>query len=96
MTMDGQADINYAARDALAGLAIGDLEVLEDLEGMQKFEEQQRRLNTRTFALVKSAALVALDAPPASYLWPVADAPGCQRHAARPHRRAPHSRRTAS
>ena len=29
---------------------------------------------TRTFALVKIAALIALDAPPASYAWQVANA----------------------
>ena len=31
-------------------------------------------LDARTFSLVKIAALIALDAPPASYLWQVANA----------------------
>ena len=31
-------------------------------------------LDPRSFALVKIAALIALDAPPASYLWQVANA----------------------
>jgi alkylhydroperoxidase/carboxymuconolactone decarboxylase family protein YurZ len=31
-------------------------------------------LDARSFALVKIAALIALDAPPASYLWQVANA----------------------
>jgi len=38
--------------------------------------ELQRRsgLDARSFALVKVAALMALDAPPASYLWQVSTA----------------------
>jgi alkylhydroperoxidase/carboxymuconolactone decarboxylase family protein YurZ len=38
--------------------------------------ELQRRsgLDARSFALVKIAALMALDAPPASYLWQVGTA----------------------
>ena len=31
-------------------------------------------LDARSYALVKIAALIALDAPPASYLWQVANA----------------------
>jgi alkylhydroperoxidase/carboxymuconolactone decarboxylase family protein YurZ len=38
-------------------------------------EMQQRSgLDPRSFALVKIAALVAVDAPPASYLWQVGNA----------------------
>jgi len=36
--------------------------------------EGPERLDPRSYALVKLAALIALDAPPASYLWQVANA----------------------
>ena len=73
MTMP-KAEIDSATRDALAGLAVGDLEVLEDLLEIREAEQQKTGLDARTFALVKIAALVALDAPPASYLWQIANA----------------------
>jgi len=74
MTMPAKADIDNATRDALAGLTVGDLEVLEELLELREAEQQGTGLDARTFALVKVAALVALDAPPASYLWQVANA----------------------
>ena len=74
MTMPAKADIDNATRDALAGLTVGDLEVLEELLELREAEQQRTGLDARTFALVKVAALVALDAPPASYLWQVANA----------------------
>jgi 4-carboxymuconolactone decarboxylase len=74
MTTHAKADIDDATRDALAGLAVGDLEVLEELLELREAELQKTGLDARTFALVKIAALVALDAPPASYLWQVANA----------------------
>lgn len=74
MTMPAKAEIDSATRDALAGLAVGDLEVLEELLELREAEQQRTGLDARTFALVKIAALVALDAPPASYLWQVANA----------------------
>jgi 4-carboxymuconolactone decarboxylase len=74
MTMPAKADIDNATRDALAGLSVGDLEVLEELLELREAEQQKTGLDARTFALVKVAALVALDAPPASYLWQVANA----------------------
>ena len=59
---------------ALAGLALGDPELLG--EGLELRAEMQRKsgLDPRSFALVKIAALIALDAPPASYLWQVGNA----------------------
>jgi 4-carboxymuconolactone decarboxylase len=74
VTMDARGDIDSATRDALAGLAMGDLEVLEDLLEIREAEQRKTGLDARSFALVKIAALVALDAPPASYLWQVANA----------------------
>ena len=47
------------------------------LEGALELREAQLErtgLDARTFGLVKIAALIALDAPPASYAWQVANA----------------------
>ncbi len=74
MSLPAKADVNDATSDALASLALGDPELLG--EGLQLRQELQERsgLDPRVFALVKIAALVALDAPPASYLWQVGNA----------------------
>jgi 4-carboxymuconolactone decarboxylase len=74
MNMPAKADVDDATSEALAGLALGDPELL--LEGLEMRAEMQERsgLDPRSFALVKIAALIALDAPPASYLWQVANA----------------------
>ena len=74
MGMPAKADVDDATREALAGLALGDPELL--LEGLEMRAEMQQRsgLDARSFALVKIAALIALDAPPASYLWQVGNA----------------------
>jgi alkylhydroperoxidase/carboxymuconolactone decarboxylase family protein YurZ len=74
MNVPVRADIDDATRTALAELALGDPELLG--EGLEVRAEMQRRsgLDPRSFALVKIAALIALDAPPASYLWQVGNA----------------------
>ena len=74
MNMPAKADVDDVTRDALAGLALGDPELL--LEGLEMRAEMQERsgLDPRSFALVKVAALIAVDAPPASYLWQVSNA----------------------
>jgi 4-carboxymuconolactone decarboxylase len=74
MSMPAKADVDDATREALAGLALGDPELL--LEGLEMRAEMQEKsgLDPRSFALVKIAALIALDAPPASYLWQVGNA----------------------
>ena len=74
MNMPAQAEVDDTTRDALAGLALGDPELL--LEGLEMRAEMQERsgLDPRSFALVKVAALIAVDAPPASYLWQVSNA----------------------
>lgn len=72
MTVPTKAEVNDATRDSLFGLSAGDLDALE--EGLQLREEwrQGSGLDARTYGLCKIAALVALDAPPASYLFQVA------------------------
>src|SRR5262249_7397974 len=63
-------------RETLAGLALSDPELL--LAGLEARAEWQETsgLDGRTYSLVKIAALIALDAPPSSYLWQVANALG--------------------
>jgi 4-carboxymuconolactone decarboxylase len=74
MTVPTSVDVGDDTRDALAGLATSDQNLL--LEGLELRADWQQRsgLDPRTFSLVKIAALVALDAPPASYMWQVSNA----------------------
>jgi len=58
----------------LAGISAGDMTMLEQALGMREAARESTGLDARTFALVKIAALVALDAPPASYAWQVGNA----------------------
>jgi len=74
MSMPVNADVDDATRDALAGLALGDVGVLGEALELREAAQQRSGLDPRSFALVKIAALVALDAPPASYLWQVSNA----------------------
>jgi 4-carboxymuconolactone decarboxylase len=60
----------------LSGVATGDVTLLEEALGLREAQLERTGLDGRTFALVKIAALIALDAPPASYAWQVANALG--------------------
>ena len=74
MNMSAKADVDDATREALSGLATGDLDLVgEGLELRARWQETSG-LDDRSYALVKLAALIALDAPPASYLWQVGNA----------------------
>jgi len=54
-------------KDALMGLSAGDIDLLaEGLEYRERWRETSG-LDPRSFAIAKIAALIALDAPPASY-----------------------------
>jgi alkylhydroperoxidase/carboxymuconolactone decarboxylase family protein YurZ len=74
MTVPTHADVDEATRQTLSGLSAGDVDFIE--KGLQARERWQESsgLDPRSFSLVKIAALVALDAPPASYLWQIANA----------------------
>src|SRR5260370_42135898 len=74
MNAPTKVDVDEATRTALAELALGDPALLG--EALELRAELQRRsgLDPRSFALVKIAALMALDAPPASYMWQVGNA----------------------
>jgi alkylhydroperoxidase/carboxymuconolactone decarboxylase family protein YurZ len=60
--------------ETLSGISAGKVDVLEEAVGLREAGREASGLDPRTFALVKIAALIALDAPPASYAWQVANA----------------------
>lgn len=68
------AAVAQDTHDMLAGISAGDAQVLETAIGIREGQLEASGLEPSTFALVKIAALVALDAPPASYAWQVANA----------------------
>lgn len=74
MIMTNPASVDDVTKDALLGLSAGDVDLLA--EGLEYREEWRRKsgLDPRSYAMVKIAALVAMDAPPASYLWQVENA----------------------
>ena len=58
----------------LSGISAGNLEILEEAVGLRELNREISGLDGRTFALVKIASLIALDAPPASYAWQISNA----------------------
>jgi 4-carboxymuconolactone decarboxylase len=72
MTTPANVDVDEATRDSFASLSAGDLDALE--EGLRLREAWQERsgLDPRSYAMCKIAALIAVDAPPASYVFQVA------------------------
>jgi 4-carboxymuconolactone decarboxylase len=58
----------------LAGISAGDAQFIADAVGLREAAREVTGLDPATFALVKIAALIALDAPPASYAWQIANA----------------------
>ncbi len=74
MNMPSKVDVDEVTRGALASLALGDPDLLA--AGLEVRAEWKDRsgLDARSYALVKLAAIIALDAPPASYLWQVSNA----------------------
>ena len=67
-------EVEGSTRQALSGISAGKLETLEGALGLREEYREVTGLDERTCALVKIAALVALDAPPASYGWQIANA----------------------
>lgn len=76
MTVPVKADVDDATKDALLGMSRGDQRVLDEMLDLREAEQESSGLDARTFSLVKIAALIAVDAPPVSYLWQVANALG--------------------
>ncbi len=57
--------------DALIGIAQHDPNVLENILRARSENQEASGLDSRTYALVNIAALIAIDAAPASYVWQV-------------------------
>jgi alkylhydroperoxidase/carboxymuconolactone decarboxylase family protein YurZ len=74
MTVPTDANVDEATRQTLSGLSRGEVDLLEEGLKAREMWQQSSGLDPRSYSLVKIAALVALDAPPASYLWQVANA----------------------
>lgn len=68
------AVVGAETHQTLAGLSAGDADVLDRVVGLRELNREVTGLDSRTFALVKVASLIAMDAPPASYAWQVANA----------------------
>jgi alkylhydroperoxidase/carboxymuconolactone decarboxylase family protein YurZ len=74
MSMPTKVDVDDSTRELLTKLTLGDPDLLAaGLEVRAEWKERSG-LDARSYALVKLAAIMALDAPPASYLWQVANA----------------------
>jgi 4-carboxymuconolactone decarboxylase len=74
MAVPVHADVDMDTRDALSSLSTGDVDMIEEGLLIRERWREDCGLDPRSFALVKIAALIALDAPPASYLWQVSNA----------------------
>ena len=68
------ADVAAETHETFLAVSGGDLDVLENAIGLREANREVSGLDPRSFALVKIAVLIALDAPPASYTWQVANA----------------------
>ena len=71
MSVPTKPAVDDATADTLAALALGQTTMLEQADDLREQLRQGSGLDPRAFALVKIAALVAVDAPPASFLWQV-------------------------
>ena len=60
--------------EVLAALATGKLEALEGAVAVRDAEPSESDLDRRTVALIKLAAMIAVDAPPVSFAWQVENA----------------------
>jgi alkylhydroperoxidase/carboxymuconolactone decarboxylase family protein YurZ len=68
------AAVAQETHETLAGLSAGEIEALGEAVELRESYRETTGLDGRTYGLVKIAALIALDAPPASYMWQVANA----------------------
>jgi 4-carboxymuconolactone decarboxylase len=74
MNMPAKVAVDETTIEMLGALTLGDPDLLAaGLEVRAEFQAKSG-LDARSYALVKLAAIMALDAPPASYLWQVANA----------------------
>jgi 4-carboxymuconolactone decarboxylase len=68
------ADVAQDIHEALTGISVGDPTILDTAIGLRDLGREGTGLDARTYALVKIAALIALDAPPTSYAWQIGNA----------------------
>ena len=68
------AVVGAQTHQTLSDISSGKHDMLEEAVGLREANLEASGLDARTFALAKIAALIALDAPPASYAWQVANA----------------------
>ena len=61
-------EVTRDAEDTLRGISVGDAPLLERLLSMQLENLEASGLDPRSYAVVKIATLIAVDAPPASYV----------------------------
>ena len=74
MNTPTRIEVDAATGEKLTRFALSDPELLlAGLEARANWQETSG-LDERTYSLVKVAALIALDAPPASYVWQVGNA----------------------
>jgi alkylhydroperoxidase/carboxymuconolactone decarboxylase family protein YurZ len=65
--------VTTETQEVLSALAVGRLEALEGAVAVRDAEPESA-LAPRTLALIKLAAMIALDAPPVSFAWQVESA----------------------
>jgi 4-carboxymuconolactone decarboxylase len=68
------ASVSAKVEDHLRRIARSDEKELDAMVGMRQGLRDITQLDNRSFALVKIAALIAVDAPPASYMWQIGNA----------------------
>jgi len=73
-TKRGPASVSAKVEDHLRRIARSDDKEIETMVGMRQGLKDITQLDNRSFALVKIAALIAVDAPPASYMWQIGNA----------------------
>jgi 4-carboxymuconolactone decarboxylase len=61
-------EVTKDAEETLRGISAGDVSLLERLLSMQLDNLDASGLDARSYAMVKIATLIAVDAPPASYV----------------------------
>jgi len=66
------ADVSKETSDRLESLATAEEEIISSLLAMQLHNLEESGFDPRTYSLIKLATLVAIDAPPASYVAQVA------------------------
>jgi len=74
MTAPTNVEVHEETKGLFTSLAAGDPDLLAAGLEIRGNWRDRSGLDGRSYALVKLAALIALDAPPASYVWQVANA----------------------